>query len=422
MRLSVNNFRVLRDETIDFAPITILYGRNGAGKSSLIYALLTLREIITNPAQSLDALFNYGFINLGSFANVVSDHASGSQMTFVLSLTPKDLGRDSPHAEALQDYSSASLAVILTENAELTLLLVLIDRSDHALASLTVRTTLPYSLGQIETASGTFPGVGPVSIEWNGVTAKVATEVPNVDMLRLTELQTFINFPSTVLAHVRAVPLRRGFTRPQYSLTPMSPNPRTEDEIATLIANDRYLQGRISSYLERIIGRDFRVDTTPGSPFFSLDTLQRESGLLTEVVNEGYGLNQLVDLLALSLTTQNAVVSVEEPEIHLHPTAVRRLSLAFLEIARTQKKVFLISTHSEAMIVALLAAVAQGNAAPDDIAIYYVNDSGGTRFERQSIDSSGQLRGGLRSFMEAEMEDVTAFLSPRKGELEAGLS
>ena len=74
MRLWVKNFRAIREQELDIAPITVLYGMNGTGKSSVLYALLTLKNIVLNPNQSVDAFFGYGFLGLGNFKAVVFDH------------------------------------------------------------------------------------------------------------------------------------------------------------------------------------------------------------------------------------------------------------------------------------------------------------------------------------------------------------
>ena len=51
MNLEIKNFRSVKEQKIELAPITLVYGANGAGKSSLLYALLTLKNIILNPNQ-----------------------------------------------------------------------------------------------------------------------------------------------------------------------------------------------------------------------------------------------------------------------------------------------------------------------------------------------------------------------------------
>ncbi len=66
-KLSVENFRSVQKCDVDLAPITIFFGPTSAGKSTLFYALLVLRNFILTPNTALDGLFNLGFQNLGDF-------------------------------------------------------------------------------------------------------------------------------------------------------------------------------------------------------------------------------------------------------------------------------------------------------------------------------------------------------------------
>jgi AAA15 family ATPase/GTPase len=75
MKLTVKNFCSIQDQAVELAPITLLYGTNGSGKSSLLYALLTLKNIVLNSNRTGDEFFNYTFINLGNFDGVVCSAA-----------------------------------------------------------------------------------------------------------------------------------------------------------------------------------------------------------------------------------------------------------------------------------------------------------------------------------------------------------
>jgi hypothetical protein len=87
MRLWIKNFRAIREQELDIAPITVLYGMNGTGKSSVLYALLTLKNIVLNPNQPVDAFFGYGFLGLGNFKAVVFDHNDREPIELGVSVT-----------------------------------------------------------------------------------------------------------------------------------------------------------------------------------------------------------------------------------------------------------------------------------------------------------------------------------------------
>jgi predicted ATPase len=120
--------------------------------------------------------------------------------------------------------------------------------------------------------------------------------------------------------------------------------------------------------------------------------------------------NQLVFLLTKALRSDVRIVCIEEPEIHLHPSAQRKLAQALVDIAQNENKHFIITTHSETFLMALLAEVARGRLAPKQLACYWAVKKGKeAQFERQQVNEQGQIEGGLASFMEGELEDLKAF-------------
>lgn len=175
-----------------------------------------------------------------------------------------------------------------------------------------------------------------------------------------------------------------------------------------MLATDSDLLGRVDLSLEKILNRSLRVFTPPQTASFYLQVMNRETGMMSELVNEGFGTNQLVFLLAKLYRDGYNLLCIEEPEIHLHPSAI----LNFMErIVRTAKesltirrRQFLISTHSEHVITPLLGLIARGALRPDDVALYYVSRKEyETIIERCEISEKGQVKGGLRGFYEAEL-------------------
>ena len=55
-RLTVERFKSYRDPTVlELAPLTVLLGRNNSGKSSLIQALLLLKQTLAYPRSDVSA-------------------------------------------------------------------------------------------------------------------------------------------------------------------------------------------------------------------------------------------------------------------------------------------------------------------------------------------------------------------------------
>ena len=130
------------------------------------------------------------------------------------------------------------------------------------------------------------------------------------------------------------------------------------------------------------------------------------------IVNEGFGINQLLYMLTVCLYPPFRIVAIEEPEIHLHPSMVRNLALAMSEIATTEERRLIVSTHSEAFVVALLSQIAAGKVSVDDVSfILAENPNVETKLTPCPATPDGQIEGGLQPFMASEVEDLMNFLS-----------
>ncbi|MCJ7655892.1 MAG: AAA family ATPase, partial [Dehalococcoidia bacterium] len=228
----------------------------------------------------------------------------------------------------------------------------------------------------------------------------------------LDELNRSISAASDELRAVDFIPLRRGFTKPSYSSVPMQPQLLNEDELATVLATNRDLEGKVAQYLEQIVDRIFVVRSLIGTANFNLQSRDRSTGLVCDLVNEGFGTNQLVTILTKALREEMRTICIEESEIHLHPELMDKLVDAFTQIVRDESKSFIISTHSEHIVLSLLNNVAKGRIRPEDICIYYLSKKGkDTVIERQEVNEKGQVKGGLKGFYEAELKQVKEFFS-----------
>ncbi len=396
-RIGIRNLRSIKDQEIEVAPITVLYGSNGSGKSTVMHALAILRNVVLNPNQPLDSFFNFPFANFGGFEQVVFNHNPREQIELVIS--------------DMQDSTQVDYKAILGK-----------QRGGFCIraarpwdATLEIETIFPYPTNQQKSVTMEYEGT-PITVTWNGVLAQPgATQTP--EAAKNTErLTAVLNGPVEELRRCDFVHLKRGFSKPHYGTAPLTPHAIfTEDEVATLLANDRYLEGKVSHYLEEMLGRDLRVRPSPGTTLFWLNTTDKATGLLTEIVNEGFGINQVVYLLAKSLQRDVSIVCIEEPEIHLHPRALRNLAYAFVRMIQEEKKTMIISTHSEHLVLSLLGAVAKGQLNSDEITCYLCSkDKKESKFERQRVHPDGRVEGGLATFLEGELEDLKDILGVSK--------
>jgi hypothetical protein len=93
-QITLENFKgVANTVTVPLRPITLLFGANSAGKSTLLQALLYLRELLENQNADADVLTASGnSINLGGFRQFVHGHDLSRTVRIGVTVTVDDDG------------------------------------------------------------------------------------------------------------------------------------------------------------------------------------------------------------------------------------------------------------------------------------------------------------------------------------------
>jgi len=405
-KLTLGNFRSIRDSEIPLGKITVLTGPNNSGKSSIIYGLLTLKNVVLNSNQAIDSFLNLGFLNLGGFAQSVFLKKESSEISISIEVIGNGI-RSQYTAVLGKKKSLLSLKTLKPYNI-----------------SFNIDVTFPYPANKTTSAEVTGP-FGWAKVVWNGISPNISImplaegemligtkEVTDAKVDSPESLQESINAPIEELRGVDFIPLRRGFTKPSYSSVPMQPQLLNEDELATLLSANRDLVGKVAHYLEPLVDRVFNVWSIIGTANFYLQSRDRLTGFVCDLVNEGFGTNQLVTILTKVLREEVHTICIEESEIHLHPELMDKLVDVFVKISQDEDKSFIISTHSEHIVLSLLNKVANSKLKPEDVCIYYLSKEGKeTKIERQEVNDKGQIKGGLKGFYEAELKQVKEFFS-----------
>ncbi|MCA8998951.1 MAG: AAA family ATPase [Planctomycetaceae bacterium] len=87
--IAIENFKGISDRIeLEFKPITLLFGSNSAGKSSVLHALHYLREIFVNGnVDAVDSEIGGEFVDLGGLPHMIHGRDRNSQMRFRISAT-----------------------------------------------------------------------------------------------------------------------------------------------------------------------------------------------------------------------------------------------------------------------------------------------------------------------------------------------
>jgi len=387
----IKNFRSIESvENMALGRLTVLYGPTASGKSSLLYAPLVLRNFIINPNRQADGLFHLGFMDLGGYDACVFNHESGRSIT--VSVT--------------HENNNVNLFFGLTFSKSAGIINLKVDSLD-----MQAKVTIPYPVN-LTVALLYKEGEEEYNINWNGILCSVVPKKPTAEtQQKALAIATQINSATEFIKGFDIAPHKRGFFKPVYTPVAVSPIPTTEDEVASIIINDPNMAGRISTYIEEIFGRDFRTHIPPGTASVYFKTTDKKSRTPVDLVNDGFGVNQCTYLFAKMIRSDVHTIFIEEPEVHLHPSVIRRFVQAMLNFIREEGKQIIFTTHNEQLLISLLTFISEGIASPEDIKCYLVTkDKRITRIQEQKVQKNGQIEGGLSSFIEAEVKDLMKFL------------
>jgi hypothetical protein len=114
--ITLQNFKGIGDAVcVELKPITLLFGANSAGKSTILQALLYAREILERSNTDPDKTIQGGnAVDLGGFRNLVHNHDSSLPISlrFDLDLTDVDLVdySDSPDSPLYEEWSGQAMS------------------------------------------------------------------------------------------------------------------------------------------------------------------------------------------------------------------------------------------------------------------------------------------------------------------------
>lgn len=385
-KITIENFRSIEHAELELAPLVIFYGPTASGKSSVLYSALVLRNFIINPNRPADGYFHLGFMDLGGFEESVFNHGKNLKVSIAI------------YHEV--DGKTASYKLSFSKNQGQL-------KQEWGQLALEAEVSIPYSVNQ------TFPfnyaeNADEYTVNWNGISCSVVPKTPtSVTQQVAHKIAASLNSSAEIIRAIDISPHRRGFYKPNYTAVSISAIPTTEDEVASLIISDPNLAPRVSVYTEEIFNRDFRLYTPPGTATVFFQTTDKTSRTPTLLVNDGYGVNQVVYLLAKILRSDVRTILIEEPEVHLHPTALRNFARQLSVIAKEEQKQIICTTHNELFVSSILAVVADGTLTPDDVRCYLTTkERRKSKFVMQTVQHNGQIEGGLTTFVEAELEDL----------------
>ena len=370
VEIHLTNFKRFRKLSLKTGALTVLTGANGAGKTSVLHALLLARQIARQPGRSHVELNGIDTLELGSAEDIIHSEASEDVAVVEVHDSHDPIGRWSFRAAGNGDGR--------------TLNAVVVERSDD------------YS----QALAGDAPRFSYLCAERLGprdVLEASAADVAELDVGPRGE------FVAQVLASCERFRVRGG---------------RIEGSSAETRVDD--LLHQAESWMTRIV-RPIQIDAE-WFPNTSVTRLRfRAPGVRSEwtrAPNAGFGISYTLPIVVAALRAETGgLLLVENPEAHLHPAGQSMIGGFLARVAADGVQV-LLETHSDHVLNGIRVAVAEGEAAldPDQTVVNFfrADDEGGPVHQVIKLDRTGQLSAWPVGFFDQTQVDLAALASTRR--------
>ncbi|HUT31997.1 MAG TPA: DUF3696 domain-containing protein [Planctomycetota bacterium] len=137
------------------------------------------------------------------------------------------------------------------------------------------------------------------------------------------------------------------------------------------------------------------------------------SGPYFNLTDVGYGVSQALPIVVDTLRGDpGTTYLLQEPEVHLHPSAQAQLGSLFASLAKEDDKRFLIETHSDHLVDRIRMEVRKGGLLkPEDVSLlYFERKNGGVRIHQLELDELGNILKPPRGYRQFFLDEMRALL------------
>jgi hypothetical protein len=443
-KIAVRGFKSIADEQqIELRPLTLLAGANSSGKSSLMQPILLLKQTLEAPSDPGPLLLdgpNVRFtsaeqllsrlegrtrepvfavrigLSSGVALEVIFKHEKGVGFDVAEMTWSRDNIRLAMHPKMSEEEIGKVLdtppdGIYTEEEAGKLLPFVLSSLVDHFLAKSAngpeKKKDLHYSVYRERCflSFGLFDqGAELATIASRGSLSPARRFVPY--------LQGLIHLPG-----LRGNPQR---TYPRRAAGPLFPG-AFQDYVASIVtqwqSKDDPRLSQLGAALEDM-GLTWKVEAQP------IDDTQVELRVgrlthrrlgekdLVSIADVGFGVSQsLPVLVALIVAEPGQVAYLEQPEMHLHPRAQRRLAHVLADTAN-RGVIVVAETHSALLLREVQTLVATGKLSSDKVKLHWFQrqEDGRTVVTAADLDENGAYGDWPEDFDEVELNAEKAYL------------
>lgn len=380
--LRLKNFRRFEDTgTMHLSPTTMLFGKNSSGKTSILRAMLLMKQLFDAPLDG-EVSLSGATVDLGSYRELVFGGDVKRDVEISFDLDPQEGVRfrlkeeddlmpgllNSPHVALRLHWNVRDSYTQIDE-------IVFSSSSDSSqrvavsrLGPSEFRIDWPFGQAVRIQRPLSFASLRFIHAEMRGRGNREVVQALDYFMFLMME-QLFLAAHS--LVHVG--PLRQPPDRAYRTKQPGSPG--TTKSVIQALDHGQEVQERVSSAL-RAMGIAENIELQRLAPGY-VGVVLREPATEREVnlADVGFGVSQVLPLLVeLATCTPGSTVLIEQPELHLHPDAQGELADVLVSLAAERRVGLVMESHSEHILLRLQRRIAEGSLDPDSVAAYFVED------------------------------------------------
>lgn len=374
-RLRLRNYKCFEDQTLDFNFLTLLSGLNSTGKSSIIQALLLLRQSYQqNLLQTTGLALNGDLVHIGTAKDALFEGAKEDMIGFDLIL-----GDEAIKGAWRFDY----------------------DREADVLGLA--------SRGPFVTDYIPSPTIFGVSSLFGSDFHYLQAE--RIGPRRFFETADFLVRQRRQLGSA-------GEYAAQF-LALFGKEVVVSSTLSHPDAASNALQDQVEAWLGEVSpGTRISLTPNPGTDTVSLQysfVLGNQVSNKYRATNVGFGITYSLPIIVAVLSSSpGSLILIENPEAHLHPRGQARMG-ELLALAASCGIQVLVETHSDHVLNGIRLAVHAGKLAPDDVQLHYFQrnlQNGQSVVTSPHIDRNGRIDRWPDGFFDEWDKSLETLLMP----------
>jgi len=440
--LHIKNFKAWKDTgPIRLAPLTVIFGANSAGKSSLGHLMLALQQTArsTDRKRALHLGDASSLVDLGTFVDCLHGHDVQQALSFELGWTlPNALEvRDPlrpkvrPNGDRMQ--LGVTLAADKAQQPEVKALRYALSSADGEVLDVTLARD---EKRKLSLTSGTYDFKMAMGRKWPLEEPEKFYRLSDISIARYQNagfLTDFALATESMLDHISYLGPLRNHPQRIYQWsgdTPASVGQKGEYAVAAILAAEsdgrmlnrgpkqakRGFAAFIAAWLKDLgVIHDFAVrPVAEGRKEYEVLVKIHAKAAEVKITDVGFGVSQVLPALVQAFYCRpHSTVWMEQPEIHLHPQVQAELADVFIsatqarENGRPRDVQLIVESHSEHFLNRLQRRVAEGTITANDVAVYFCRRAGSaTELEPLQLNMFGEIENWPDNFFGDEMADI----------------